>query len=66
MGTEKTVQEVEQLSCVEGDFRTNAQTQEGAAIRLVEHYIDTHPGGLPALIHQELDPIIEGLKARYH
>lgn len=66
MSTEKTLTDVQQLSCLQQDFTTDAKTQEGAAIRLVEHYINTHPGGLPDVIHEKLDPIIEGLKARYH
>ncbi len=59
------MQEVEQLWCPIENFRTSAQTQEGAAIRLVEHYVDTHPGGLPPLIAGPLDAVIEDLKAKY-
>ena len=66
MGTEKTLQDVQQLSCATGDYRTSAETQEGVAIRLVEHYVQKHPGGLPPLIAEPLRTLIEELKARYH
>lgn len=66
MGTEKTLQEVKQLTCPIEQFRTNAQTQEGAAIRLIEHYVEKHPGGLPTEIAGPLDVVIEELKAKYH
>lgn len=62
---DNALQEVEQLTCPIENFTTSAETQEGAAIRLVEHYVDKHPGGLPPLIAQPLDAVIEDLKAKY-
>lgn len=66
MGSEKTLQDVQQLSCATGDYRTSAQTQEGVAIRLIEHYVEEHVGELPPLVGEPLDALIEELKARYH
>lgn len=53
---------VEQLECPLGDgYRTNAETQEGAAARLVDHYVDKHPGDLPPLIVN----LIKGLTGHF-
>lgn len=60
-----TVQDVEQLSCPLEGFRTTAETQEGAAVRLIEHYVEEHPGGLPPEIAVPLDTVIDELKAKY-
>ena len=61
-----TSDEPQQLSCATGDYRTSAETQEGVAIRLVEHYIEGHAGELPPLIGGPLHALIEELKAKYH
>ena len=66
MGSEKTLSDVQQLSCATGDYRTSAQTQEGVAIRLIEHYVEEHAGELPPLVGGPLDVVIEELKAKYH
>lgn len=40
----------QQLECPLDGEKTEAETQEGHAARLIEHYLDKHPGGLPPLV----------------
>lgn len=56
------MQTVEQLECPLADgYKTNAETQEGAAARLVEHFLDEHPGTLPP----EIVILIKGLTGHF-
>lgn len=44
----------QELECPLDGQKTEAETQEGHAARLIEHYLDNHPGGLPKEV---VDPI---------
>jgi len=63
-----TKQDVEQLECpYPGDpYVTNAQTQEGAAARLIEHMIDNHPGGWQDPVKTLLIDRIKGITGQFH
>lgn len=47
--------EVQQLSCPIADhYRTSAQTQAGAAARLIEHLIDVHVEDCPDVVAEKV------------
>lgn len=62
MPREKT--DVEQLSCpIEDHYRTSAETQEGVAARMVEHFMEKH---LPDDCPDEVMNLVKGITSRFH
>ena len=56
--------EVEQLNCpIEPHYTTNAQTQEGAAARLIDHLLDVH---MPDEAPDEVINLVKGITSRFH
>ena len=60
-------QTVQQIDCpYPGDtYVTSAQTQEGAAVRFIEHAVHSHPGGLPGPVVSQIQKVLDILKGKY-
>jgi hypothetical protein len=62
----ETTNTAERIDCPIEGKAIEAATPEGLAVRLIEHYVRYHPGGLPPVVTTPVQSVLDDLKAKFH